>query len=424
MALASLPLLSLLICIGATRTVWLLPETRRLPAAMSGPLRHIGLALSQFEVVLLLVSLLIAYMLVVHWSDQLSPRAVIGTVAALDLIVLLGPPLFSTDLFSYQAYARIFALHDLNPYLHGPSAIAGDPIYRLIGPKWTGTASVYGPLFTFLSGIFASASTTASQLGFRVLAALASGGTSLLIWRSAKARRLDPVRAVALFGLNPLVTLYGVSGGHNDMLMLLLSTGAVYAVLTRRDGAAGALVSAATAIKLTGALLLPFALLSDVRHRTRRRRAFVIGFAAVTILIAVASAAVFGSGILHLPGTLQTVQNRGTTWKSGPGSVFAATGLHPTTACRIVVDLVLVGCLLWLLRQVWRGEMDWIEGAAWATFALLVSAWSFLPWYASWTLPLVALCRSRRLWNAAMALTAIAGVMMIAQTLPNGISFP
>ncbi len=418
-----MPLLSLLICIGATRTVWLLPETRKLPSAMSGPLRHVGFALSQFEVALLLVALLIGYTLAIRWSEQLSARAVIGTVAALNLIVLLGPPLFSTDLFSYQAYARLFALHHLNPYLHGPSAIAGDPIYSLIGPKWTDTASVYGPLFTFLSAIFASASTAVSQFGFRVIAALASAGTTYLIWRSVKLRGFDPVRATALFGLNPLVTLYGVSGGHNDMLMLLFSTGSVYALLTRRDRAAGVLVSAAAAVKLTGALLLPFALLSDIGRQTQRRRAFLIGFAAITIVIAVASMAAFGTSILHLPGSLQSVQNRGTTWKSGPGSIFAATGLHPTTACRIVVDLVLVSCLLWLLREVWRGRMDWIEGAAWATFAVLISAWSFLPWYASWPLPLVALCRSRRLLNASLALTAIAGVMMIAQTLPNGISF-
>ena len=53
-----------------------------------------------------------------------------------------------------------------------------------------------------------------------------------MIWRSsAKLRGVNPTRGIALFGLNPLVTLYGVGGGHNDLLMLLLTTGGVYAIL-------------------------------------------------------------------------------------------------------------------------------------------------------------------------------------------------
>ena len=31
---------------------------------------------------------------------------------------------------------------------------------------------------------------------------------------------MDPVKAVALVGLNPLLVIYGVGGGHNDLLML------------------------------------------------------------------------------------------------------------------------------------------------------------------------------------------------------------
>jgi hypothetical protein len=418
-----LPPLSLAVCVAATRTVWLLPETRRLPTGVVGPLRQIGFSLSQFEVALLLAALIAGYLLAIRWIDELSPRSVICAIIALNLVALLGPPLFSTDVFSYQAYARMFALYHSNPYLHGPSAIASNPIYSLIGPKWVDTASVYGPLFTFLSGAFASMSIAAGQISFRLVAAAASGGTSLLIWRCARLRRLDPVRGVALFGLNPLVTLYGVSGGHNDLLMLVLSTGAIYGVLSRRDRLGGALVSAAAAVKLAGGLILPFALLSDLEREAPRRRAFLIGFLVVTIVIALASIAVFGAGILKLPGTLGAVQDRGTTWKSGPGSLFAATGLHPNLASRVVVDLILIGCLSWLLREVWRARMDWLEGAAWATFAMLVTAWSFVPSYVSWTLPLVALCRTRRLWDAALVLTAIAGVMMIAETLPNGLAF-
>ena len=70
-----------------------------------------------------------------------------------------------------------------------------------------------------------------------------------------------------------------------------------------------------------------------------------------------------------------------------------------TTAVRAVFDVGLAVTVLWLLRRVWQGRMDWIDGAAWATFALLATAWSMLPWYVCWMLPLVALSTSRRLWT-------------------------
>ena len=67
------------------------------------------------------------------------------------------------------------------------------------------------------------------------------------------------------------------------------------------------------------------------------------------------------------------------------------------------VEIILTGVfavtLCWLLRRVWRGELDWIAGAGWAAFALLVTAASLLPWYVAWLMPLAALGRDRRLWR-------------------------
>ena len=44
--------------------------------------------------------------------------------------------------------------------------------------------------------------------------------------------------------------------------------------------------------------------------------------------------------------------------------------------------------------------MDWIDGAGWATLAMLLTASSLLPWYVAWLLPLVGLCTDRRLWRS------------------------
>ncbi len=85
---------------------------------------------------------------------------------------------------------------------------------------------------------------------------------------------------------------------------------------------------------------------------------------------------------------------------------------------RVVDDVLLATALALLCYRVWRARMDWIEGAAWATFAVLVTAWSLLPWYSAWMMPLVALTANRRLWMAATAATVMGGALMIASCFP------
>ena len=57
-----------------------------------------------------------------------------------------------------------------------------------------------------------------------------------------------------------------------------------------------------------------------------------------------------------------------------------------------VLAAAFVVVFVWLVRRVWRGQMDWIDGAGWATAAMLVAASSLLPWYVAWLLPFAALC--------------------------------
>ena len=41
--------------------------------------------------------------------------------------------------------------HGLNPYLHGPVAIAHDPVYHYVGHDWKQVATAYGPIYTLIS---------------------------------------------------------------------------------------------------------------------------------------------------------------------------------------------------------------------------------------------------------------------------------
>ena len=69
----------------------------------------------------------VSYAAVVALSGQLSARVVLMAIVAVHAVVLLAPPLASTDVFSYQAYARMGAVYGINPYTHGPYAISPGP---------------------------------------------------------------------------------------------------------------------------------------------------------------------------------------------------------------------------------------------------------------------------------------------------------
>jgi hypothetical protein len=202
--------------------------------------------------------------------------------------------------------------------------------------------------------------------------------------------------------------------------MLMLSTAGVHAMVSKRERRAAALFTAGTAIKLTGAIVLPFALIGEgARLELRRRWTRMLSvIAGLSLVIAAASYLAFGTGILHMVSTLQVVQNKG-AWQSLPGSVFQLTHVSVTHLVRTVDDVVLAGAFAWLLRRVWQGRMDWIDGAAWATFVVLATAWSLLPWYSAWMMPLVALSSNRRLWYAATAATLMGGAIMISGCFPT-----
>jgi alpha-1,6-mannosyltransferase len=422
LGLAGILLSGLLISIGAAHTDALLPESvRPVPSWLAGPLGNTGLDLGVVGLIAVFALMFGGYTLIVRESERLSPRMILMGIAALHAVILLAPPLLSTDVFSYQAYARMFAMYGANPYLQGPHVIALDPLYPFIGAKWVNTPSAYGPVFTSLSYLLAPLSIAASALAYKAIAALASLAVVALVWNAARLRGRSPAKAAALVGLNPLLVVYGVGGGHNDLLMVALLMGGIYALLGHRARTAGAMTVIGAGVKLTAGLFLPFLLASGGRLGARsRRREILIGASAAAVAVAILGFAAFGSGPLHLLGTLQKTQSEG-DWHSIPGFISTRLGLgaigHIAGLC---LGVVFAGVFVWLVRKVSRGEMDWIDGAGWTAVALLITAGSMLPWYVAWLMPLAALGTDRRLWRASLVITGVVlGIQMIG-FLPHG----
>ena len=127
----------LLIAVSAGRTGWLLPSSvRPVPGSLAGVFGHGGIDLELGGLIAVLGLMFGSYTVAIRAIDQLSARAVLISAAALTALMLLAPPLLSTDVFSYVAYGRIGALYGANPYVHGPSAFALDPSYPFIAARW------------------------------------------------------------------------------------------------------------------------------------------------------------------------------------------------------------------------------------------------------------------------------------------------
>ena len=155
-------------------------------------------------------------------NPAIPVRRVVAIIVAWAVPVLVIPPLFSRDVYSYAAQGELVS-RGLNPYLHGPTALGPNPYLRLVDPIWKSARAPYGPAWERLSeGIvqLARHDVLATIVGFRLVAL---AGVALIAWgvpTLARSVRRDPATALALAVLNPLVLLVLLGGAHNDALML------------------------------------------------------------------------------------------------------------------------------------------------------------------------------------------------------------
>jgi len=304
--------------------------------------------------------------------------------------------LLSHDVYSYVDYARLGARHGLDPYIHPPLAAPGDPAYAQI--TWTEATSAYGPLFTVLTYPLAWLPVGVAVAILKAVAALSVLGIAALTGRIAAWRGADPLRAAAFVALNPLVLVHVVGGAHNDGLTMLLAMLGVAALLSARELSACVALTGAIAIKLSAALLTPFALLG-----VPRRHRLLLGALAGAVAIGVAAWLVFGWDWLHGFGLAGENQSR-TSYMSIPITAARLTGL-PSGGVRLAAALLFAAAVAYLLAWTYRGG-DWLRAGAWATLALLLATSWLLPWYLLWLLPLAAVSRDRPLQLLGLALTA------------------
>ena len=455
---AALTLLVIVLCsilvvvLAAERPSGLSPTTHVgfFPHWMAGPLGGIWPSLTRNVTALkflftgAIVVMYVAYVVGLSYVPRLRARWAIGAILAVHVIFFLAPPLALTDVFNYINYGRMEIVHHLNPYTTIPILEPhNDPSYTL--SNWHQLLSPYGPLFTILTFAVVPIGVVASFWVLKGLLAAASLLTIFLVWKCARLLGRDPVTAIVLVGLNPVVLVWGLGGDHNDFLMVLFLVLGFYLLLRARarsggsqaaegDGSwsgagvterlrgwllplsafeigAGAAFVTATAIKASGAILIPV-VLAGLLRTPRRLAQVLLGMALATIVVAAVSLIAFGPNIPQLSSQSKLVTN--VSWPNLLGLAIGSGGESETL--HHVLSGVLVVSVLLCCVQAWRRRSS-ITASGWAGVTLLVTLSWVLPWYVLWVLPMAALSKSRRLRTVALVLSAY---MIIAWSPASG----
>src|SRR6478736_507503 len=143
------------------------------------------------------------------------------------LPLLIAPPMYSRDVYSYLAQSEI-AINGLDPYKVGPATGLGlDHVFTLSVPTmWRETPAPYGPLFLWLG---------------QGISALTGENIVWAVPRLARRCGVAEVSALWLGAANPLLIMHLVAGIHNEALMLgLMLAGTEFAL--RGVDAAGPLL--------------------------------------------------------------------------------------------------------------------------------------------------------------------------------------
>jgi alpha-1,6-mannosyltransferase len=329
-------------------------------------------------------------------QSTVSPSKLVAILVAWTVPVLVMPPLFSRDVYSYAAQGQMVT-RGINPYLHGPSALGNGPFLRLVDPVWRHAPAPYGPAWEHLSGwivALAGHDPRASVIGFRLAAVV---GVGLMVWGvPALAESVGRNRSVALaLGvLNPLVLLVLVGGAHNDALMLgLLVAGCA---LARRGQVLAGLLFCALAAEVKVPALIGAAFIGwwwgDSGSNWVRRVPRVVAAVAVAAGAMAAISAVAGLGWRWLdglsnPGVVVSWLDPATAVGLALGHLAGAAGYGGHTAGFVQsarsAGLVLAAVLSFGLILRWR-RVGEVQALGFSLLAFVVLGPVVWPWYETW----------------------------------------
>ena len=227
-------------------------------------------------------------------------KRIVLVVIVWALPLLLAPPLFSRDVYTYAAQGEMMS-HHINPYSYGPNVLGATPFNTLADSFWSGAESPYGPTFLGIDGAIDQASGHVFLADMMLLRLLEVAGIALMAAATptlARWAKRDPAQAVLLGAGSPLVLMSLLAGAHNDALMLgLLMAGLAVA---RRVGTVPGVILCALAAGVKspaalGVLFLGWVWAGDGASM-RRRVGHTVGAGLIALATMESAALMTGTG--------------------------------------------------------------------------------------------------------------------------------
>ncbi|MEU6933024.1 polyprenol phosphomannose-dependent alpha 1,6 mannosyltransferase MptB [Streptomyces sp. NPDC046374] len=307
--------------------------------------------------------------------------------------LLLAPPLYSADVYSYIAQgAMVLEGHDV--YGAGPSVLApgelGWDAAASVGGHWTDTPAPYGPVFLVLAQAvvkLTGGAVVPAVLGMRLIAV---GALALIFWA---VRGLSDARPSALWlaALNPLLLIHVVGGIHNDGLMIGLMLGGLLLAVRGRWVTGSVLVGLAVMVKSPAAVALLFVGIIVARQIGGGVRGALKGLLPGVVAAGVAALATLaagtGFGWLRTQSVAATIHTAlSVTSDLGLGlGLLVADDPEPVKAVVQQVGLaVAVGVIGVLGWRAWTGRVDPTVGLGMSLVALVALSPMVQPWYLLW----------------------------------------
>lgn len=200
--------------------------------------------------------------LVLHAWLRLRPTDTRDTAPAStwflwSLPILLAPPLFSRDAYSYAAQGLIVD-RGMDPYTTGPISVPGE-FADNVDPVWLYTPAPYGPLALQMQHLIVDATfgnAYVAAVAMRLPALLSVAVLAIVLPRLARRLGRSDQGALWLGVLNPLVLMHLVGGAHNDAMMIALVALALLFATRGWVVAAALTIAVAAGFKQTAVLAL------------------------------------------------------------------------------------------------------------------------------------------------------------------------
>jgi hypothetical protein len=333
---------------------------------------------------------LAAWILIVAlgWTRGSLPlKSLLGAIGITLVLAVATPSHQSGDVYSYAMYGRIATVHHESPFSSYPMHFEGDPMRRHVDPLWQRTPDIYGLGFTVIMATAAPLIGESSFLVHFVYQLIAVAAVGALLWLLWKRTR-NPA-TLAFLGLNPLIAVSVVNGGHPDALVALGVLVGVLFAIKRRPVLAGAAFAAAASVNFTALVGAGVLAVWAYRRWTRRE---VLEFSAIVAAFG-ALPYVLVSGWVANAHVHSGLVSRQSVWNT----IGSLRGLS-TTGTTIIAGALL---LVVVFRHTSRGTPELAIAAGFAVF-LIASSW-VMPWYAFTALPLLAVRRPNLLsWTVAV----------------------